>query len=312
MSSSSRSMREGRRRHAFTLRDRSGRHPTRRGVCSARWARSGSARRGFPRGTARRRRSSCSLERGYDACEIDFEGGFWMDYPWAERLGELARDGRDRPLGARPARRLPRAGRARQEAPDGDRNARPFGRRRSRVRRRAGRPPPRLPARPHARGGAGGGRRAARRAARAPGGERPRGSVRRRGDGPCPRARHAPRTSSRSPRSCPGSGRCSTSPTCTRSPTAAFTRGRAVRGGAARPPTGCSSPARPSTCISATSSSRTATRRSTCPTARGRSERSRSRRRWPAFERPATVISESPDEASSQAIRAILLGTAAG
>ena len=31
------------------------------------------------------------LERGYDACEIDFEGGFWMDYPWAERLGEVAR-----------------------------------------------------------------------------------------------------------------------------------------------------------------------------------------------------------------------------
>jgi deoxyribonuclease-4 len=32
------------------------------------------------------------LERGYSACEIDFEGKFWMDYPWAERLGELARD----------------------------------------------------------------------------------------------------------------------------------------------------------------------------------------------------------------------------
>jgi deoxyribonuclease-4 len=32
------------------------------------------------------------LERGYDACEVDFESGFWMDYPWAERLGELARE----------------------------------------------------------------------------------------------------------------------------------------------------------------------------------------------------------------------------
>ena len=32
------------------------------------------------------------LERGYDACEIDFEGSFWMDYPWAERFGEAARD----------------------------------------------------------------------------------------------------------------------------------------------------------------------------------------------------------------------------
>jgi deoxyribonuclease IV len=31
-------------------------------------------------------------ERGYSACEIDFEGRFWMDYPWAERFGELARD----------------------------------------------------------------------------------------------------------------------------------------------------------------------------------------------------------------------------
>ena len=27
----------------------------------------------------------------YNACEIDFEGGFWMDWKYAERLGELAR-----------------------------------------------------------------------------------------------------------------------------------------------------------------------------------------------------------------------------
>jgi deoxyribonuclease-4 len=32
------------------------------------------------------------LARGYAACELDFETGFWMDYPWAERLGELARE----------------------------------------------------------------------------------------------------------------------------------------------------------------------------------------------------------------------------
>jgi deoxyribonuclease IV len=32
------------------------------------------------------------LERGYTACEIDFEGKFWMDYPLAERFGELARE----------------------------------------------------------------------------------------------------------------------------------------------------------------------------------------------------------------------------
>jgi deoxyribonuclease-4 len=31
------------------------------------------------------------LARDYSACEIDFEGRFWMDYDWAERFGELAR-----------------------------------------------------------------------------------------------------------------------------------------------------------------------------------------------------------------------------
>ncbi|MHB8468575.1 MAG: TIM barrel protein [Gaiellaceae bacterium] len=32
------------------------------------------------------------LDRGLGACELDFEGGFWMDYPFAERLGALARE----------------------------------------------------------------------------------------------------------------------------------------------------------------------------------------------------------------------------
>src|SRR5215203_3279080 len=32
------------------------------------------------------------LERGYSACELDFERGFWMDYPWAERLAEVAHE----------------------------------------------------------------------------------------------------------------------------------------------------------------------------------------------------------------------------
>jgi deoxyribonuclease-4 len=32
------------------------------------------------------------LARGLSACEIDFEGKFWMDYDFAARLGELARD----------------------------------------------------------------------------------------------------------------------------------------------------------------------------------------------------------------------------
>jgi deoxyribonuclease-4 len=31
-------------------------------------------------------------ERGFSACEIDFEGKFWMDYAFAERFGELARE----------------------------------------------------------------------------------------------------------------------------------------------------------------------------------------------------------------------------
>ncbi len=32
------------------------------------------------------------LERGLSACEIDFEGGFWMGYEFAGRFGELARE----------------------------------------------------------------------------------------------------------------------------------------------------------------------------------------------------------------------------
>src|SRR5919198_3051571 len=32
------------------------------------------------------------VERGYTACEMDFEGRFWMDYDWAERFGEMARE----------------------------------------------------------------------------------------------------------------------------------------------------------------------------------------------------------------------------
>ena len=30
------------------------------------------------------------VERGLSACEIDFEGRFWMDYEFAERFGQLA------------------------------------------------------------------------------------------------------------------------------------------------------------------------------------------------------------------------------
>jgi deoxyribonuclease IV len=31
-------------------------------------------------------------ERGYSACELDFEGGFWMDWAYAEEFGALARE----------------------------------------------------------------------------------------------------------------------------------------------------------------------------------------------------------------------------
>src|SRR5215210_296127 len=32
------------------------------------------------------------VERGYTAAEIDCGGGFWLDYDWGARLGELARE----------------------------------------------------------------------------------------------------------------------------------------------------------------------------------------------------------------------------
>ena len=32
------------------------------------------------------------VERGYGACEVGFGGGFWMSWEYAERLGELARE----------------------------------------------------------------------------------------------------------------------------------------------------------------------------------------------------------------------------
>jgi len=35
---------------------------------------------------------SLLVEGGFTACEIDFETKFWMGYEWAERLGELARE----------------------------------------------------------------------------------------------------------------------------------------------------------------------------------------------------------------------------
>ncbi len=63
---------------------------------------------------------------------------------------------------------------------------------------------------------------------------------------------------------------------------------------------------RPSTSTSRTSSLRTATRRSTCRYGEGTLRADPLREALARFERRATVISESPDEASSQAIRTAL------
>ena len=130
------------------------------------------------------------LERGYSACEIDFESGFWMDYPFAERLGELARE-HDVALSVHaPLVRLhgpPRGERAQVHI--GRRRARPQRGHRRRERRRARRLPPRLPARTEPRGRDRRGRRAARQAPRAARGEGARRAVRHRGDGPRARAR---------------------------------------------------------------------------------------------------------------------------
>ena len=216
------------------------------------------------------------LERGYDACEIDFECGFWMDYPWAERLGELAREhdialsvhaplfgfmghleasGRkfasavgalDRSAGIAAACGAEVVvfhpgfllGRSREDALDA-------------VVEQLG------------------------DAARAAGGQGPRGAVRGRGDGPRARPRLRSTTSSRSPRAPAGSDPCSISRTCTRRATARTSSVEPFAEALAAASTTSSSPARRSTSTSRTSRTPTATRRSTSPTARGRSAPSR-------------------------------------
>ena len=140
MSSSSRSMREGRVGHGERRveNDRSDgiaagpliadSAVTWRGFRFRMAAASTSALPACLRARAPRLRSRRSLERGYTACEIDFEGGFWMDYDFAARFGELAREHGHRAVGARADRRLHGPCRARQEAEHGGRDARPLGR----------------------------------------------------------------------------------------------------------------------------------------------------------------------------------------
>src|SRR6266508_4044012 len=91
ISSSSRSIREGRRGMRITLRTGPDSIPAR----PARMAAMAEIRFGPARVPSRESPESAVellLERRYTACEIDFEGGFWMDYPWAERFGQVARE----------------------------------------------------------------------------------------------------------------------------------------------------------------------------------------------------------------------------
>ena len=258
-------------------------------------------RRRRPGGGARRARSQPATTPARSASRA---GSGWTT------LGRAARRGcpsaRHRALGARAARRLHGPRRTRQEVQDGAGHARPQRRARGALRRRGDRLPPGLPARPRARGGARRRRRAARRARAS--GSRPRAgrAVRGRGDGPRARARHARRRARDRARAC----------RCVRpvldfahmhaTSDGAFIDGRAVRRGARGRRRGDGARRARSTSTSPTSRSRTATRRSTCPTARARCGRSRSREALARFDRPATVISESPDEASSQAIGAAI------
>ena len=107
-----------------------------------------------------------------------------------------------------------------------------------------------------------------------------------------------------------GCGRFSTSRTCTRRATARISRQTPFARGARSSSTACSSQTRRSTSTSPTSPSRTATRRSTCPYGEGTLRAEPLRDALAGFDRPATVISESPDEESSQAIRSVLEGAA--
>ena len=248
------------------------------------------------------------LERGYDACEIDFESGFWMDYPFAERLGELAREN-DVALSVHAPLfgfmgHLEASGRKFTSAVGAlDRSAGIVaasgaelvvfhpgscsdGAARTRSTRSSS----------SSACFASGSRQGARRA------------VRDRGDGPRARPRLGRRR--RRDRRRVEWVR----------PVLDFAHMHATSDGAFLEPepfrealelaTTVLEPARRSTSTSRTSRSRTATRRSTSRTARASLRAEPLATRSPSFDRPATVISESPDEESSQAIRSVLVGSA--
>src|SRR4029078_5956867 len=83
MSSSSRSMREGGLAMARSCRGRGTAYDP--GVGKIRF---GPAR--VPSRESPQAAIELLQERGFDACEIDFEGKFWMDYDWAAEFGRPA------------------------------------------------------------------------------------------------------------------------------------------------------------------------------------------------------------------------------
>ena len=220
-----------------------------------------------------------------------------MDYPFAERLGELAREHGRRALGARAALRL--HGPRRAERPQvlvGGRRARPERRHRGRERRRGRGLPPRLPARAL---------RGRTRSTRSSSSSGRSASASRRRTAPCPSA-------SRSWAACATSARSTTSSRSRAAPSwvrpvldfahmhatsdGAFVERGAVRGRARRRRRGPrAGRAVPHPLLR--HRVREPERDEAPALRRGNAARRAARaRRSTRFERPATVISESPDE----------------
>ena len=248
------------------------------------------------------------LERGYDACEIDFEGGFWMDYPWAERLGEAAREadvalsvhaplfgfmghleaaGRkfssavgalDRSAGIAAACGAEVVvfhpgfllGRAREDAIDSV--VEQLGELRERLE-----------------------------------GKRTRRAVRGRGDGTRARPRLARRRRRDLAPHGAGCARCSTSPTCTRRATAPISR-PSLFAEALEAVDDVLEPGAPFHIHFSDIAYANRNEKHHLPYGEGTLRAEPLREALERFDRPATVISESPDEASSQAIKAVLTG----
>ena len=229
-----------------------------------------------------------------------------MDYPWAEQFG------RSRATRIALSVHAPIAGfmghAERAEARNGGRDARPLGRHRKGRRCRAGRLPSRLSPRADAQARDRLGRRAARglpRSAREEGTRRP---VRGRDHGPRPRAREPEDVFPISSR-CAGFARCSTSRTCTRSPTAVSRRRR--RSTTSSPAANRVLP-RGAPFHIHFSDIAYANRNETkhLPYGEGTLRAEPLGKALRKFERPATVISESPGVESSQAIKEELYAAA--